>query len=660
MPTQVNLTGNQEIDALFWGYKWDITNFTVRFPVDAFEYAPSAANGFQGYNNVLGFQPFSVTQQNDIFLTLNNLSTFSNLTFSIEQNYGFGHLRFGQATQVDSGNVQGLHVPGQGSAEGNPPDPTLMPPHAQGDTWYNIGHYTTPILGNFERAAGMMHEIGHAIGLKHGHVTQMSHGQNFPALPAGHDSQNYSIMTYNAYEGTLPTGGQEYPWTYMQNDIAAIQHMYGANYSANAGDNTYTFDSTTGEMSIDGFGFGASYNSKIFLTIWDGDGNDTYDFSNYTSGATVNLNPGQWTTHSTSQLVDLGNDGVHFADGNIANALLFNNDTRSMIENAITGSGNDILTGNLLANVLTANGGNDFLYGKSGDDTLYGGSGNDTLRGHAGIDKLRGQNGVDKLHGGDDNDDLRGGSGNDILWGDGGNDFMLGENGLDFMYGSDGNDNMSGGGQNDVLKGNNGNDILNGNDGDDKLYGNAGNDILRGGNGNDILSAFEGDDQLFGDAGDDFLFGGRDTDVLYGGTGIDRLRGNLGNDILNGNQHDDTLFGGGSNDRLNGGSGNDFLLGENGNDVLQGNTGDDKAFGGNGVDRFIFDAGDDILRIRDWNVNGFQDVIDLTDFNFASKAAALATASQAGANVKFDFGGGDLIYVENTLLVDVAAGDLLI
>src|SRR5262249_59480009 len=49
------------------------------------------------------------------------------------------------------------------------------------------------------------------------------------------------------------------------------------------------------------------------------------------------------------------------------------------IENAVGGSGNDLLVGNDLANELDGNGGKDTLAGGDGNDTLAGGSGSDTF-----------------------------------------------------------------------------------------------------------------------------------------------------------------------------------------------------------------------------------------------------------------------------------------
>ncbi|MCE1680774.1 M10 family metallopeptidase C-terminal domain-containing protein, partial [Enterobacter hormaechei] len=49
------------------------------------------------------------------------------------------------------------------------------------------------------------------------------------------------------------------------------------------------------------------------------------------------------------------------------------------IENAIGGSGNDVLIGNDAANTLKGGAGDDIIYGGLGADNLWGGEGNDTF-----------------------------------------------------------------------------------------------------------------------------------------------------------------------------------------------------------------------------------------------------------------------------------------
>ena len=59
------------------------------------------------------------------------------------------------------------------------------------------------------------------------------------------------------------------------------------------------------------------------------------------------------------------------------------------IENITTGSGNDVLTGQWVDNVLDGGSGNDKLYGDRGNDTLIGGLGNDILNGGGGADTFQ-------------------------------------------------------------------------------------------------------------------------------------------------------------------------------------------------------------------------------------------------------------------------------
>ena len=194
----------------------------------------------------------------------------------------------------------------------------------------------------------------------------------FGAIPADQDSGEYSVMSYRSYVGAPTSQGYTnetwgYPQTLMMYDIAAIQQMYGANFNYNGGNTVYKWDPNTGQEFVNGVGQATPGANRIFMTVWDGGGNDTYDFSNYTTNLSVNLQPGGWTTASTAQLAYLGNG--HYAIGNIANALLYENNPASLIENAIGGSGNDTITGNTANNKITGGAGNDHLDGLGGTDT---------------------------------------------------------------------------------------------------------------------------------------------------------------------------------------------------------------------------------------------------------------------------------------------------
>jgi serralysin len=221
----------------------------------------------------------------------------------------------------------------------------------------------------------------------------------------------YSVMTYRSYVGSdaelLYNENWGYAQTYMMYDIAALQYLYGADFSVNAGNTTYTWDPATGATNVDGALAIEPGRNRVFLTLWDGNGEDTYDLSGYATDLDVDLAPGGHSVFSSAQLAYLGggrNDG--YARGNVFNALLYQDDARSLIENALGGRGDDTLRGNDAANRLEGGAGADTLDGRSRADTLIGG---------AGRDRLYGGNWGDTLIGGGDADMLYGGIGNDVF-----------------------------------------------------------------------------------------------------------------------------------------------------------------------------------------------------------------------------------------------------
>ena len=352
-----------------------------------------------------GFEGLSAIQIAAYGKIIANFGAVCGLTFTKTAGPN-ADLRFAQATDVDYSDGNSLHVPGllPGTAEAMAPDPE----HATvswGDVWFSHDEFprgndnSHPVLGNFIYTAAFMHELGHAVGLKHGMISQSGHGYNFPPLPADHDLQEYSVMTYNTSPG-VKGGTDQYPQSLMQDDIVALQYIYGANYKSNSGATNYRWDPHTGQEFVNGVGQGTPVANFIFLTVWDGGGTDLYDFSAYASALKIDLRPGAWTNLGT-QIANLG--GGHFARGNIANALTDPNnpgETASLIENVTSGSGNDTITGNVVANRLSGGNGNDTLDGREGDDSLFGAAGNDQIVGGVGNDLLAGGVGNDTLTGG--------------------------------------------------------------------------------------------------------------------------------------------------------------------------------------------------------------------------------------------------------------------
>ncbi|HEX5498155.1 MAG TPA: M10 family metallopeptidase C-terminal domain-containing protein, partial [Thermomicrobiales bacterium] len=327
-----------------------------------------------------------------------------------------------------------------------------------------------------------------------------------------------------------------------------LQYMYGANYGASAHntDTVYTWNSFTGQESIDGIAQATPLFDVVFMTVWDGGGADTYDFSNYTTDLSVDLAPGAWTVLDTSsthiQRADLGSDGAggaeQFARGNIANALIDPNspsENASYIENATGGIGDDLISGNKFGNIL------------------QGLDGADTLNGLAGADTLNGGDGADQLNGGDNDDTLNGGIGADNLKGAGGADTLRGGAGDDFYQLSDvWAQTFSGVFLRDVFD----SALEAPGEGVDTVGVSPLGRSLR--DGSVVYSYVVGDstdieNAVIGDGHDFDLSGNSLDNVLTGNSFANTLKGLIGDDTLNGNNGADTLIGGAGDDlyRLN-------------------------------------------------------------------------------------------------------------
>jgi serralysin len=278
----------------------------------------------------VGFQAFSASEIEGARRALQEFNEVCGLTFT--EVSGAGTITFGTAS-FDPALQAYAYYPSRSASY-----------REQGDVWLN--NFWS---NNQDQRPGsygfmtMLHEIGHAVGLKHSFDADWG-----PILPYGEENRRFTVMSYTRD----PLASIE-PGSLMLYDIAALQQLYGANYTTRSGDTVYSW----------------AAGAAVLETIWDGGGHDTIDASNQTASVTIDLRDGNFSS------VGAYTDDIAIAYG-------------AVIEDAIGGAGADLLVGNAVVNRLCGSGGNDVIFAGAGDDTITVSAGTDQINGGDGYDEI--------------------------------------------------------------------------------------------------------------------------------------------------------------------------------------------------------------------------------------------------------------------------------
>jgi len=368
------------VQALISGYSWDKTTITYGAPTTL----PQEYNNIPCENIITdylgnGWQPLADVAKSSmqtIFQTVDSQIAL-NLIPASDPNTADIRISMHDAMVSDEGGF--AFYPGSIPICG---DIFINSQYNQPEDWSETG------CGAYT----LIHELGHALGLKHPFEAE---GNNTAILPSEFDNYAYTVMSYTPFRIYTPvftvtstsievTFEYVLPTSFMVLDLAALHALYGPNPNTNTGNDIYR-----------------PPNTPFYQTIYDAGGVDTIDLSATFASNQIDLTPGSYSNinyQTIDQLIAEEQDYVcqltgttyyndwvasiyqEYADqiytGEHALSIAFG----TIIENVIGGPKDDWIIDNQADNHLIGGAGNDYFFlGHGGYDTVDGGEGYDIV-----------------------------------------------------------------------------------------------------------------------------------------------------------------------------------------------------------------------------------------------------------------------------------------
>jgi len=222
------------------------------------------------------------------------------------------------------------------------------------------------LINNPVAEAILLHAMALSIGLKN---TKSSTSER-PAISTTKFAETFAAdpndYTYSVSHIPYDSLSDDVGSTLGAYDIMGLIYLYGHAKDVNTGDSLYDLS-----------------NVREYTVISDSAGVDTVTFAYTDRDVFIVLPNAEVTDKDYSDLVDISfgggsinyNTPLEVVIGMVGN-----------IENLTTGSGDDLLVGNELDNIIIAGAGDDNILLSAGSDVIYGGRGADTFLAHTTVD----------------------------------------------------------------------------------------------------------------------------------------------------------------------------------------------------------------------------------------------------------------------------------